>query len=123
MSSFDIIINIIEAFCYCLFIFLVLDKNKKFQYLFLFIFIFFINMSIFNYYLFPEILLTITNFLILFIYSHYLNKNEPIQNLFLVLVGNRNQYDRNDNLRILNAVCSRGCVYEERGRLSLIFQP
>lgn len=85
MSSFDIIINIIEAFCYCLFIFLVLDKNKKFQYLFLFIFIFFINMSIFNYYLFPEILLTITNFLILFIYSHYLNKNESIQNLFLVL--------------------------------------
>lgn len=88
MSTFDIVINFIEACTYIGFIYFVLHKSKKILSLSVFIFIYFINTTLHNYYLLPEISLTITNCTILFLYSHLINKNHLINNVFITLLTN-----------------------------------
>lgn len=88
MSTFDIVINFIEACTYIGFIYFVLHKSKKILSLSVFIFIYFINTTLHNYYLLPEISLTLTNCTILFLYSHLINKNHLINNIFITLLTN-----------------------------------
>lgn len=85
MSIFDIIVNFIEAFIYILFIFLIIGKKSLFSFI-LTIFAYTINLSIFNYFLLPEVFLSVTNFLILLSYSEFLNKKNLIQNTFISLI-------------------------------------
>lgn len=88
MSTFDIVINFIEACTYIGFIYFVLHKSKKILSLSVFIFIYFINTTLHNYYLLPEISLTLTNCTILFLYSNLINKNHLINNVFITLLTN-----------------------------------
>ena len=83
MSAFDLCINIIESFIIITFIQLTLKGKKIDIWYFIFIFIDFINTTIHNYLLLPEISLTLTTLLFEFIYAEHLNRHEHIQNIFL----------------------------------------
>lgn len=83
MSTFDLCINIIESFIIITFIQLTLKGKKIDIWYFIFIFIDFINTTIHNYLLLPEISLTLTTLLFEFIYAEHLNRHEHIQNIFL----------------------------------------
>ena len=85
MSTFDLVINLIEACTYVGFIYFVLHKNKKILLLSIFILIYFTNTTLHNYYLLPELSLTLTSCIILFLYAHLLNSNAFLQNIFLAL--------------------------------------
>ena len=86
MNLFDIFINFFESLCYCLFIFYILkNKTTSFLSFIIFSFIHFITLCIFNYYLLPEIILILSGIFILFLFSNSINKNEYVQNIFLIL--------------------------------------
>lgn len=85
MSPFDIVINFVEAFICILFIFLIFHKEKEFTPFIITIFIYATSLTFFNYFLFPEIFLTISNYCISICYACYLNKNHIIQNIFISL--------------------------------------
>lgn len=85
MEIFNIVINCIESIILALFIYLVLQKRGKYISLFFVISIDCINTTLCNYFLVPELVLTLTTISIFFIYAHYLNRNSWIQNVFLVL--------------------------------------
>ena len=88
MNLFDIFINFFESLCYCLFIFYILkNKTTSFLSFIIFSFIHFITLCIFNYYLLPEIILILSGIFILFLFSNSINKNEYVQNIFLILLG------------------------------------
>ena len=84
MSYFDLLINFIEASMYFIFLYYIFDRKKSIFTLFVFIALKFINTTIHNYYLLPEILNLITN-TILLLYACYLNRN-MMENLFFALL-------------------------------------
>lgn len=88
MSAFDLCINIIESFIIITFIQLTLKGKKIDIWYFIFIFIDFINTTIHNYLLLPEISLTLTALIIEFIYAEHLNCYKMIQNIFLSIYVN-----------------------------------
>lgn len=85
MSVFDISINFLESFCCCLFIFLILSNKKQYFSLLFFTSLYFICLCVFNYYLFPEIFLTLSCFITSYLQAYTLNKHGHIQNLFTIL--------------------------------------
>ena len=85
MSTFDIVINLLEASLEVLFIYLVLQKSGKYLSLVLFSLLDFMAITLCNYALLPELLLTLSSILVLFIYATLLNKRGYIQNIFLIL--------------------------------------
>ena len=86
MSTFDIVINLLEASLEVLFIYLVLQKSGKYLSLVLFSLLDFMAITLCNYALLPELLLTLSSILVLFIYATLLNKRGYIQNIFLILL-------------------------------------
>lgn len=85
MSTFDIVINLLEASLEVLFIYLVLQKSGKYLSLVLFSLLDFMAITLCNYALLPELLLTLSSILVLFLYATLLNKRGYIQNIFLIL--------------------------------------
>lgn len=81
MSLFDVCINLFESFSFCLFIFLVFNKKNQ-SYFFIFFSLCFIALCL-PYPLLQFILLNIT----LFIYACFLDKNNYIHSLFLVVLA------------------------------------
>ena len=88
MSYFDIVINFIEAFTYIGFLYFVFHRKKGIIPLIAFVTIKALNTTLYNYFLLPEILLTITSSIIYFVYACYLNKKNYTQNLFLTIFIN-----------------------------------
>lgn len=83
MNLFDLMINFIESFTCIMFIYLIFENKKSLIIMFLFVILNTMNMSICNYYLLPEIILTLTSFLIFMSYTHYLSNNHIITNFFI----------------------------------------
>ena len=84
MEIFNLFINIIESFSIYLFIFLSL-KGKKWCYVFLFSALDCLNTSIHNYFNLPELSLTLSCLILMFIYASSINKNNYLLNLLLAL--------------------------------------
>lgn len=85
MSAFDLTINFIEAFSFILFIYLALNKTKGYLSFVIAVLLYAINTIIHNNYYLPEISLTFTSILILFLYVMHINRFQITHNLFLVL--------------------------------------
>lgn len=85
MIYVDIFINIIESFTFMFFIFLCCHKNKGILPLIIASITKVIITTICNYYLLPEVILTILSLITIFIYAIYINPHKIIQNCFLVL--------------------------------------
>ncbi len=83
MEIFNLFINIIESFSIYLFIFLSLKGGISF---FLFSALDCLNTSIHNYFNLPELSLTLSCLILMFIYASSINKNNYLLNLLLVLL-------------------------------------
>lgn len=88
METFDIVVNFIEAFISFYFIYYLFHKRKGIVPLLLFVSLKAINTTIHNYYALPEMSLTVTSTIIIYLYTCFLNKNHVIQNIFLILLIN-----------------------------------
>lgn len=86
MSTFDLLINFIEALLFTGFIYNVFHKRKGLSLLFVFVFIKATITTIHNYYLLPELSLTVLSHLTLFLYAFLLNRKNIIQNIFIVFL-------------------------------------
>lgn len=86
MSTFDLIINIIESLINLGFIYYIFHKKKGLSIFLIFVLLKTTITSIHNYFLLPEQSLTIFIYLITFLYAHLLNKKNNIQNIFIVLI-------------------------------------
>lgn len=88
MSTFDLFINLIEALTFVGFIYFVFHKKNGIIPAIVFIILIFMNTTIHNYFLLPEFSLTISQNLILLLYTFFLNKHYLIKNIFITLVIN-----------------------------------
>lgn len=86
MSVFDLFINFIESLGYFGFIYFIFHKRKSISLLFVFILLKTTITSIHNYYLLPEISLTILSQLLVFLYAYLLNRKNNLQNIFMTLL-------------------------------------
>lgn len=101
MSTFDLIINIIESLGSIGFIYFVFHKQRSVFLLLTFIFIETLNTTFHNYYLFPELSLTISSQFILFLYAYLLNRKNYIQNIFMTfLIFNINNFSNTTSMLI-----------------------
>ena len=88
METFDIVVNFVEAFISFYFIYYLFHKRKGIVPLLLFVSLKAIVTTVHNFYYIPEISLTITSTIIVYLYTCFLNKNHFIQNIFLILLIN-----------------------------------
>ena len=88
METFDIVVNFVEAFISFYFIYYLFHKRKGIVPLLLFVSLKAIITTVHNFYYIPEISLTITSTIIVYLYTCFLNKNHFIQNIFLILLIN-----------------------------------
>ena len=86
MSVFDLFINFIESLGYFGFIYFIFHKRKSISLLFVFVLLKTTITSIHNYYLLPEISLTILSQLLVFLYAYLLNRKNNLQNIFMTLL-------------------------------------
>ena len=86
MSVFDLFINFIESLGYFGFIYFIFHKRKCISLLFVFVLLKTTITSIHNYYLLPEISLTILSQLLVFLYAYLLNRKNNLQNIFMTLL-------------------------------------
>lgn len=87
MSSFDIIINLIESILFCSFILIssnALINRINISYYLLFVLLTFINRCFFNYFSFPEIFYSFCSFTLMYILSCLLTKKIDLFNLFII---------------------------------------
>ena len=103
MSVFDLFINFIESLGFVGFIYFVFHKRGSFILFFIFVIINMLNLTIHNYYLLPEISLTISLQLIIFLYAYILNRKNIIQNIFLtLLIFNISNFSNTTSMIITN---------------------
>lgn len=103
MSTFDLLINFIQALLFTGFIYNVFHKRKGLSLLFVFVFIKATITTIHNYYLLPELSLTVLSHLTLFLYAFLLNRKNIIQNIFTVfLIYTLNAFSTTTSMIITN---------------------
>lgn len=103
MSVFDLLINFIESLGFIGFIYFIFHKRKGFILFFIFVIINMLNVTLHNYYLLPEISLTISLQFIIFLYAYLLNRKNIIQDIFLtLLIFNISNFSNTTSMIITN---------------------
>lgn len=103
MSTFDLIINIIESLGYLGFIYYIFHKKKSLSIFLVFVLLKTTITTVHNYFLLPELSLSICSQLIIFLYAYLINRGNVVQNLFLTfLVYNIDNFSITVSMLITN---------------------
>lgn len=86
MSTFDLIINIFESLGYLGFIYYIFHIKKGLSILIIFVLLKTTITSIHNYFLLPELSLSICSQLMIFLYAYLINRSNIVQNVFLTFL-------------------------------------